>query len=793
MLLRNANILLLSIALFVSSTFVGMAQTETKSDGRLLIAGISVEGNRFVDAATIISISGLRAGQEMNPRSDDIPQGVKALWLRKQFSDVRIVVEKVSPLGLFLKIVVKENPRFSSLEVVGNAKISTKNIQDSVHRIRGEILSPLDIHEIARSVKELYAKDGLLFAIVKADTLSTDTAGYVRVRLTIEEGKEYSIRSVTFNGNTTMPSAKLVDQIEDSKPSKWWQIWRSAKFDTSKVSADVERVIAYYHNTGYMNAKRGAVTYRYDEKEAAVDISIDVDEGQQYFVRHVTFEGSTVYPQEFLLRRLDIAQGKAVDQDRIEKNLNGNEEQSDIRSLYLDNGYLQTQIIHSFDYVSKDSVDLKVQIYERDRFTVRRVDIAGNTKTQDRVIRRELFTQPGDYFNRAAVIRSVKGLGVLNFFNPEKLRPQVLPISSNTVDLVYQVEERSTDVLNASVGYAGNYGLTGSVGVTFNNFDISDPLRGGAGQVFSFQWDFGTSNNLRTFSLGFAEPWLFGKPTSIGFNLYDTRYYLNSSGRRTGGQFNIGRRFRWPDDYFRGDWSLVAQHYEQYSNSAEPNTIFTDVNIGQTISRTSFDNLIFPSSGSRARYLSKLGYVFMDPHNSVYWKNELQYEFVNPLLQVDGFNKLVLYLNTELGNVTTLSPKSSFVPQLEYYSMGGNALAGINVIPLRGYDDNSLAIRDTSGYIASRLIFKQTAELRYAVSMNPMPIYVSAFAEGGRAWNNFKNADVFTLQRSAGFGLRILLNPIGLIGFDYGYGFDPVPGSGSTEPSGWKFHFQFGR
>ncbi len=788
--LRSVKRVLCTFLLFFG---VGLfAQAVQGNAGKLLIAGVSVEGNHFVDASTIIAISGLHVGEELNPRSDEVPQGLKSLWLRKQFSDIKIVVDKMSPLGVFLKIVVKENPRYSSLEVEGNKKITTKSIQDSVHRIRGEILAPSDVHDIAKSVKELYARDGLLFATVTADTVSTDTLGFVRVRLTIDEGKEYSIRSLSFTGNTTVPSSVLSDQVEDSKPAHWWQFWKSAKFDTTKLSEDVQRVVEYYHNHGYMNAVKGDVHYSLDDANSAVDISIGVTEGQQYFLRNISFEGSTVYTQEFLLHRLDVSSGKPVDQARIEKNLNGNEEQSDIRALYLDNGYLQCQIKSNFAYVATDSVDLKVQIFEYDRFIVRRVEIVGNTKTQDRVIRRELFTQPGDYFNRGAVIRSVKGLGVLNFFNPEKLQPNVRPVSSNTVDLVYQVDERSTDVLNASVGYAGTYGLTGSLGVTFNNFDISDPLRGGAGQVFSFQWDFGTQNNLRTFSLGFAEPWLFGKPTSIGFNLYDTRYYLNYSGRRTGGQFNVGRRLRWPDDYFRGDWSLVAQHYEEYGSTLEnANTIFTDLSVSQTLSRTSFDNLIFPSSGSRARYTTKFGYVVIDPANSIYWKNELQYEFVNPLVQIDGFNRLVLYLSTQIGDVTNLGSKSEFVPQLEYYSMGGNALAGINVVPLRGYDDNTLAIRDSLSQIVSRLTFKQTAELRFAVSLNPMPIYVSAFAEAGRAWRNFRGADLFSLYRSAGLGLRILLNPIGLIGFDYGYGFDPLPGS--TTPSGWKFHFQFGR
>lgn len=760
--------------------------------GNPIISGISVEGNTVVDAATIISISGLRVGQELNPRSDDIPQAIKALWARKQFSDVRIVVDRVTTLGLFLKIEVKENPRFEKVIISGNNKLSEKTLLDSVKKSKGDLLPYAEAQAIGRSIRQLYQKEGLLFASVVIDTISSETSGYVTVNVRIDEGKVYTIESLAFTGNGKVSSGVLLSQVEDSGPSAWWQFWRSAKFDTVKLLDDVKRIESYYKNNGYLNAVAKVQGYTLDEREGKAHITIAVQEGSCYYVRSVSFEGSTVYNPDFLKQRLDIKVGAPVSVERIEKNLSGNEEQTDIRSLYLDNGFLQCQVQHTFEYATQDSVDVRVQVYERDRFTIRRVDVVGNTKTQDRVVRRELFTYPGDFFNRASIIRSIKGLGVLNYFNPEKLRPDVRPVSQNTVDLVYNVEERSTDMLNASVGYAGTFGLTGSVGVTFNNFNLSDPLRGGAGQVFTFQWDFGTANRLRTFSLGFAEPWLFGKPTSLGFNLFDTRTFFNISARRTGGQLNIGRRFRFPDDFFRGDWSLLIQRQEQFGTTlANQSVVFSDMQLTQSITRTSFDNLIFPSSGSRFRYLTRMGYVFMDPANSVYWKNELQFEFVNPLVQIDGFNRLVLYLNSELGNVTNLLSGSNFVPLIEYYSMGGNGLAGINVIPLRGYEDNSLAVFNQFGQQASRLIFRQTAELRFSISMNPMPIYASMFAEAGNAWRSFSGADLFTLRRSAGIGMRILLNPIGLIGFDYAYGFDPAPGQ--TTPSGWQFHFQFGR
>ncbi|MBL7974342.1 MAG: outer membrane protein assembly factor BamA [Candidatus Kapabacteria bacterium] len=789
MQLRIANSIIIVLLFCVSLAYSQISTNPQSTNRPLIIAGVTVEGNRIVDESTIIVISGIRVGDELNPRSDFIQQAIKNIWQRKQFSDIQILVDKITSLGVFLRIVVKENPRFSYLQVEGNDKIGYEKLKTEIGKIRGDIIAFSDTYDIKNTLKKLYEKEGLLFAKIKVDTVTTDTAGYVKLLVTIKEGDEYKVRTVSFTGNKLVDATDLTGAMEDNKPKPWWKIWKTSKFDKNTLhTTDVPAILKYYKSNGFLDADTTKVTYTIDTTANAVDILIDVIEGNKYYLRNITFDGSTIYPNEFLVRHLDVEKGKAVDEIRIEKNLMGNEEQSDIRSLYLDNGYLQANISYDLRKVAKDSVDLVAQIFERDRFTIRRVDIVGNSKTQDRVVRRELYTRPGDFFNRAAIIRSIKGLGVANYFNPEKLRPDVKPVGQNTVDLVYQVEERSTDVLNASVGYAGTYGLTGSVGVTFNNFDISDPLRGGAGQVFSFQYDFGAANSLQTFSLSFSEPWLFGKPTSVGFNVFDTRYFLGINGRRTGLQTNLGRRLRFPDDYFRADWSFLGQHTIQYSNTAAGDSSFYEFALTQTISRTSFDNLIFPSSGSRFRWQSSASLGFLGIGQADYWKNELQFEFVNPLLEVEGFNRLVMYLNTELGYVARLTTDNSHVlPSLQLYAMGGNGLAGINVIPLRGYPDRVLG-----GYgNTNRLIFKQTAELRFALSMNPMPIYLSAWAEAGNAWTNFREADIFSLKRSAGIGMRILLNPIGLLGFDYGYGFDTDPSTKLT--SGWQFHFQFGR
>jgi len=754
------------------------------------IAGVTVEGNRFVDEATILAIAQLRVGEQLDPRSDVLQQAIRNLWQRRQFADVRIVVDRITSLGVFLKIIVREVPRFNAVEIRGNKEISLEKVKEAVGKTTGELMPYYEVALIRQRVLKLYEKEGLLFADVHVDTSTAKLPGYVDVIVTITEGDEYKVRKVVFDGARHVPTDELIGALEENKPKRWWQFWRSATFDRKKFyEKDIPAILRYYHSRGYIDADTLATEFAIDRQEKAIDIRIALQEGTQYYIRTVTFDGNTVFPQVLLEQRLGIEPGSPANLDQLEKNINGNEEQTDIRSLYLDNGYLEATILYDLRRVALDSVDVAVHVYERERFTIRRVDIAGNTKTQDRVIRRELFTRPGDYFNRAAIIRSVKGLGVLNFFNPEKLRPDVrrVPGAPNQVDLIYQVEERSTDVLNASIGYAGQFGLTGSIGVAFNNFDISNPLLGGAGQVFSFQWDFGQGNRFQTFSISFAEPWLFGKPTSVGFNLYDTRYFWNIEGRRTGGTVNLGRRFRFPDDFFRGDWSLIYQRQVEYTQTLEPARTFDEVSVLQTISRTSFDNLIFPSSGSRFRWTLQASLGAIGIGSSDFLKNELQVEFVNPLLQIEGFDRLVMYLNTEFGSVGRIGNRpNGVIPLIQYYAMGGNGIAGINVIPLRGYSDRSVGVPGNNNLS----YFRQTAELRFALSLNPMPIYILAFAEAGNAWPRLRDADLFTLKRSAGVGMRILLNPIGLIGFDYGYGFDTDNLTGNR--SGWNFHIQFG-
>lgn len=441
-----------------------------------------------------------------------------------------------------------------------------------------------------------------------------------------------------------------------------------------------------------------------------------------------------------------------------------------------------------------DSLDAIIHVYERNKFLIGKVDIKGNTKTKDFVIRRELYTRPGDYFNRAAVIRSLRQLSQLNYFNPEKIKPEPHPESDNkTVDLSYEVEEKSSDNVNASVGYSQAYGVTGALGFTINNFSLANPLEGGAGQILDFQWQFGEGSRYRTFSLGFTEPWLYGTPTTLGVSLYDTRQSYIADYQQTGISLRFGRsHIKWLDDFMRVDYTFRFQDNDVHDNLGNPYYRVgktTQFAVNQTITRNSTDSPIFPTTGSIVSLSTDISGGPLLPGTVDYHKWLFNADWFTPLF---GSSRMVLYASTNFGYINGFTSDTT-IPPIEYFYMGGTGLGYIATIPLRGYDDQSIGDRNASGtIIPGRVMVKHTAELRLALTLNPIPIYILGFAEAGNSYQDFSHADIFQLKRSYGFGARLLINPIGLVGFDYGYGVDPIYPN-LSEPSGWHFHFQFGK
>ncbi len=817
--------LILSLPFFYKQSFAQTTKTYK-------ILSLRVEGNKTTEASAIIAASGLRINDEIQVPGDKTLNAIKNLWALNIFSDVQILVEKEISDGAFLVIQVVEYPRLEKFLIIGNDEISTSDIEKKITFLRGTVIKPQDINRLKSNIMKLYEEEGLFNASIQyhyysffsADTtkkeiitrwrnlnnyadeieeiyeisevkysdLISRLKDRVIIKLDIKEGDVVKVRSIEFVGNEYFSDEDLIDEMDEISIAKWWKFWRSGKFDKTKLKKDKEALIKFYRKNGFKDALIISDSLIFSNNFKDVKILLNIYEGTQYKIRNIKWIGNTVYPDEILNERLDFNKGDIFDVERFEKNLRGNEKQTDVSALYLDNGYLTFNAQVKEIKVFPDSIDLEIRLEERNQFTIGRVDIEGNDKTKDKVIRRELYTVPGDYFNRGLLLRSIQNLANLQYFNVEKLYgPDGIGTklsSDSTVDVTFRVEEKSSDYLNASVGYSGAFGFSGAVGITLTNFSIAEPFQLGGGQVLSFNWQFGVGSLYRTFTLGFTEPWLFDTPTSVGAEIFDTRQQYIYDLRQTGATIRLGRRLKWPDDFFY----VQGRVKYQYNNVIEGQGFYAEgltnqYTLGVLLNRKNIDNPIFPSIGSNFQIDAEISGGPFLPGDVDYLKVGLTTEWYRRLF---GINRLTLYTIADFGYINEIVKGTNIQP-FEFYYMGGNGLI-IATTSLRGYDDRTVGPRNVDGrVIGGRVMSKFGTEIRFAVSIEPIPLYVLAFAEAGNVFESFEKADIFDLRRSVGFGARILINPIGLIGFDLGYGFDRKITSGQ-DPA-WIFHFQFGK
>ncbi|MGH2575293.1 MAG: outer membrane protein assembly factor BamA [Ignavibacteria bacterium] len=750
------------------------------------IISISAEGNKFYDTKTIIANSGLVVGSEISIPSDDTRDAIQRLWNLNLFSDIRIAVDKKLGKDAYLVISVKELPRLDKIRYSGNDEFDDKDLSEKIALAKGQVISPQTIKDIEYNIQKMYIEEGYPLAEVKVDQL-VNTYNEAQLRVKIDEGSKISVDKIVFEGNRKISSGDLKGAMEETSERIWWQFWDKARFNRQNYEKDKLLIVDYYREKGYKDARIIDNEFTYSSDKEDMKIKIKLFEGPKYRVRNIKFLGNKIYKDSLLIKRLDFKKGNVYNGKKFDQNLKGNENQTDVASLYLDNGYLGFHSEVEEEIVGENEVDLTVKISENRQFRIGLISIDGNTKTKDNVIRRELYTIPGQYFNRTNLIRSIRQMSSLNYFNPETMNYDFIQRNDSTVDLVYILEEKSSDQLNASVGYSATFGLSGSVGLVFNNFDITDPLSGGAGQILSFQWDFGTGGRFRTFSLGFTEPWLFDSPTLIGVNIFDTKQNYTYTIREIGGTLSIGRRFKFPDDYFRGDWFIKFQRTDVINGAGVYETgIRSQLSIGQTISRNSTDNPIFPTLGSKVVLFSEIAGATLIGSISFH-KHRFTAEAIN---RFPGISGLAFYSNFHMESVSSLA-KDGYIPPNEFLFMGGSGLA-YNTTALRGYEDRTVGPLNRFGNpTGGKVLMKYGVELRYALSLDPIPIFILAFGEAGNAWSSFKQADPFDLRRSVGFGARLQLPAVGIIGFDLGYGFDRKIVDG--EDPKWLFHFQFGR
>lgn len=783
-MLRNYKFVALVVWCF--STFLTLSAQQRAEVYRIL--GITLEGQTSADPAAIIANTGLKVGDEITLPGEQTRAAIQRLYNLRLFSDIQILVENRTQEGVYLLIRVKENSRLERVETEGNDELSESDIQKKINLVKGQIITPQDLATVTRVLKQKYEEDGYLNAKIEPTLIpSSDTTSQRMIlKLEIDEGPKVKVDRIRFVGNKQFDDDDLKDEMKETSEGKWWKFWTSNKFDSKKYKEDKDLIQKFYRKNGFRDAEILSDSLHYDESKEKLSIDIYVYEGPQYKIRNIVWKGNTVYPAEILNAQLGFKSGDIYNKEKFDQNLYRNEQETDVSSLYQDNGYLMFQIEPEEVRVATDSLDIILNIREHNQFRIGRVLITGNTKTHENVIRRELVTRPGDFFSRQFVIRSARQLSQLNYFNPEKIKPDVRPVDEKTVDLEYSVEEKSSDTFNMSVGYSGAFGFNGAVGLTFNNFSIMEPFRGGGGQVMNFDWQFGEGNRFRTFSIGFQEPWLFGTPTLFGVSLFDTRQIFIYDLRISGGSVRVGRRFKWPDDFFRGDWTVRFQRNDVKSGGDfYREGITSQIGITQVLSRNSTDSPIFPTRGSSFSLLTEVSGGPFLPGTARYHKHIFNADWYVPLF---GSARITFTTSSTIGFIFGFE-KNSFIPPQDYFYMGGTGLGQFSTTPLRGYEDRSIGPQE--GRQGGKAMIKHSAELRFALSINPIPIYLLAFAEAGNVWLDQSIQDPFDLRRSAGLGIRLLINPIGLIGFDYGYGFDAsLPGQAAP---GWKFHFQFGR
>jgi outer membrane protein insertion porin family len=797
------------------------------------ILGITVEGNKTADANAIVANSGLKVNDEVQIPGDQTINAIRRLYGLNIFSDIKIEIAKeVGDGGVFLVIKVEEYPRLQKIVLEGNDELSDDDINKKINFTPGQALQPQELSRVKQRILALYEEDGYLNAVINpkiysflsADTVDEKievtwrndkdfsdeyTSEYeigtqtysnftqklkerVIVKLVIDENKKVIVRHITFRGNKDFDNGDLKGAMDETEEAKWWKFWSSAKFKPKKYEEDKKLILKYYLKHGYRDAEIISDSLIFSDDKKDMSIIINVYEGNQYKIRNIEWEGNTIYTDETLTDVLGFSKGDVYNYEKFEQNLRGNEKQSDVSSLYLDNGYLTFSAKPLEQKVGADSMDIVIRVEEKNQFKVNKVSITGNDKTMDKVVRRELYTIPGDYFNRALMIRSVQQLANLQYFNVEKLYGQegtdIQLENDSTVNVTFNVEEKSSDYLNASVGYSESYGFSGAIGVTLTNFSMAHPFSLGGGQVLSFNWQFGVGNLYRTFSLGFTEPWLYDTPTMAGIEVFDTRqqYYYDLS--QTGGSLKFGRRLRWPDDYFY----IQGMFRYQYNNIINGGSYYQEgkyqqFTLGATLSRKDIDNPIFPSQGSSVSLdVEVSGGPFL-PGEVDYMKMAFSAQWYKRLFNT---NRISLYTSADFGYIDLFREDTPINP-FEKFFMGGNGLV-IATVPLRGYDDRSIGPQNSSGEaLGGNVMSKMTTELRFALALEPIPLYALLFAEAGNVYKNFEKADFFELRRSVGVGARVMINPIGLIGFDLGYGFDREQVSGKKPE--WLFHFQFGK
>ncbi len=794
------------------------------------IGGVRVVGNLYSDANAVSSISGLKVGSTIQIPGPEIPRALRALWKLRLYTDVRIVKEKTIGDVVFLEIRVQERPRLSNHTYEGVSKGHQDDLNEeiSIFVSKGGIVTDNLKVGSCNAIERYFAGKGYLDAKATVrEEPDTSRMNSVRLVFEVDRGERVKISDIDIVGNVQVKDDKLVRKMKKTKEKT--RIFASSKLIQSDYEKDKQELIKYYNTIGYRDARILGDSIWRDEK-GFLRLALKVNEGNPYYFRKLIWKGNSIYDTSTLNQVLGIKTGDIYNQELLDTRLKFSQEGRDVSTLYMDNGYLFFQVTPVEVAIEGDSIDLELRIFEGPQASIDKVVVTGNDRTHEHVIRRELRTLPAEKFSRSDIIRSQREIVNLGYFNQENLGINT-PVNPErgTVDIEYDVEEKPSDQLELSAGWGGFRRVIGTLGVSFNNFSTRNifnksawrPLPMGDGQRVSIR---GQTNGdfFQSYNVSFTEPWLGGrKPNSFSvagfYNRFAYGYFLSPNDEKQSfnilqGSISLGTRLKWPDDNFVSSTAINLQtlrldNWTQGLFTSSDGTVvsqgdYFNYSIRQTISRSTVSDPIFPKSGSNISLAVQLTppYSLFNPgkdYSELSVQQRFRFlEYHKWQIDADWFatltGKFVLKAAAKIGMLGYYNKSIGTAP-FERFQLGGDGInnrqfgfAGVDIISMRGYEINQIEanLSASGSTIATPIFSKYTVELRYPLSLNPSSsIYLLTFMQGGNAWRSFRDFNPFDLKRSAGFGMRVFLPMFGVLGFDYGIGFDK-PGERSIRNLG---------
>lgn len=817
------------IALFLLVPFLASGQIDLLKTNKVsyaypqsyIIEEVTVEGVETLDKNVIRLLSGLSPGMKINVPGDEINEAIEALWKQDLFADIQIYAIDVREDRLSLVIHLEELPRLSKYAIRGAKKSRVDDIREKLNIERGDVVNQNLIMTSRSAIRDYYQDKGYLNMEIEVSQIrDTSEANSMILVYRIDEGDRVKIDRITFAGNSEISDKKLAKALKNTKAVRK-TFFKTSKFLQEPYEEDLANLIALYNSEGFRDARiiKDSV-YRTENERIAIDI--EIEEGPRFYFRNISWLGNEKYTDEFLSRVLAVERGDVYNLSELEMRLYASQDGSDVSGLYMDEGYLFFDARPVEVLVENDSIDIEIRIREGQQARINKIIVSGNTRTNDHVIFRELYTKPGELFSKSDVQRSIRQLSQLGFFDPEQIGVNPIPDpQTGSVDIEYTLVERSTSQIELQGGWGGNR-LVGTVGIVFDNFAAEkffkkegwNPLPQGNGQRLSLRAQ-SAGRTFQSYNASFTEPWLGGKkPTSLTVSLFrsvqsnglerdnPSRQTIAISGLTVG----IGQRLKWPDDYFTLYQAVSLNDY-QLQNYTPTESIFGYTNgysraVSYRVSfgRNSIDNPIYPRGGSNISLtvqatppislLSDKDYSNLEPSEKYQWIEYHKWKF-DAKWYTRVFKDLVFKVGAEYGFLGKYNNAYGYSPFERFY-VGGDGLQGFvldgrEVIGLRGYGNQRLSDQN-GGVIYNKL----TLEMRYPVSLNPSAtIFGLAFMEGGNSWGSFDAFNPFQIKRSMGIGMRIFMPMFGMLGVDFGYGFDAP--YGSAERSGWQTHFILGQ